>query len=108
MTNVGPPLGAAALAVRSSSAFRRPASTTAHPVDCNASAAARPIPLPAPVTNAILATDSFQLGDLAALRKAFLRKELSALHPKLPVAYAELTLQTASGAVANQVGHLAQ
>src|SRR5882757_1511048 len=41
-------------AVCSSSVMRRPASVTEKPADCSARAAARPIPLPAPVTMATL------------------------------------------------------
>src|SRR5690242_2322855 len=51
---MAPPPGLAAAAVCSSCAFRRPASTTEYPASCKARLAARPIPLPAPVTTAIL------------------------------------------------------
>jgi len=44
----------ASSAVSSSIARRRPASTTENPSACNASAVARPMPLPAPVMTAIL------------------------------------------------------
>src|SRR5437016_4428978 len=59
LTSVGtgsiwPPEGFAKAAVCSSSATRRPASTTEYPADCNARLTARPMPLLAPVTSAIL------------------------------------------------------
>jgi ADP-ribosyl-[dinitrogen reductase] hydrolase len=49
-------------AVFSSSEARRPASATEYPADCNFKATARPMPLPAPVTNAILCTKSVSHG----------------------------------------------
>src|SRR5689334_806670 len=57
LTSVGtasifPPEDFADAAVLSSSAARRPASTTEYPADCKVMATARPIPLPAPVTSA--------------------------------------------------------
>jgi hypothetical protein len=54
MTNILPPAALAKLAVFSSSATRRPVSTTEYPADCKAILAPRPIPLPAPVTSATL------------------------------------------------------
>src|SRR5580658_1459177 len=53
------PEGAALLAVRSSSTARRPASTTEYPAPCSARLTARPMPLPAPVTKAILLSAMF-------------------------------------------------
>ena len=55
-TSIPPAEGCAAAAVRSSSATRRPASTTEYPAACKARLAARPMPLPAPVTSAILSS----------------------------------------------------
>src|SRR5579872_1657028 len=49
-----PPEDVADAAVFSSSTGRRPASTTEYPADCRAIATLRPMPLPAPVTRAIL------------------------------------------------------
>src|ERR1017187_7436343 len=51
---IRPPDTAADAAVRSSASARRPASTNEYPADPNARETARPIPLPAPVTSAIL------------------------------------------------------
>src|SRR5580692_3892229 len=44
-----------------SCSIRRPASTTEYPAACNAKLAARPIPLPAPVTSAILPWDAISI-----------------------------------------------
>src|ERR1017187_9516294 len=49
-----PPGTAADAPVRSSASARRPASTNEYPADPSARETARPIPLPAPVTSAIL------------------------------------------------------
>src|SRR5579863_7508348 len=59
LTSVGtqsmaPPDGFSNAAVPSSFPLRRPARTTEYPADCKARLAARPTPLPAPVTSAIL------------------------------------------------------
>ncbi len=59
LTSVGtgsilPPFGSAILAVRSNSSERRPASATEYPARCSVRLTARPMPLPAPVTRAIL------------------------------------------------------
>src|ERR1017187_6958237 len=52
--SIVPPEGSPDAAVRSSSAARRPASATEYPAACKARLTARPMPLPAPVTSAIL------------------------------------------------------
>src|ERR1019366_5404248 len=59
VTSVGtgsilPPDAVADAAVRSSGSERRPASTTEYPAELSARETARPMPLPAPVTSAIL------------------------------------------------------
>src|ERR1019366_10691278 len=58
--SISPPPSRAMAAVRSSSAARRPASTTEYPAPCNARLTARPMPLPAPVTSAILLSPMFR------------------------------------------------
>src|SRR5262245_19829422 len=59
--------GCAIAAVFSSSAARRPASTTLYPSEASARLTARPIPLPAPVTSA---TRSFAISMTVTLRNA--------------------------------------
>src|ERR1022692_2581366 len=57
--SISTPPARAIAAVPSSSATRRPASTTEYPAPCNAKLTARPMPLPAPVTIAILLSPMF-------------------------------------------------
>src|ERR1022692_2661531 len=57
--SISPPPARAMAAVPSSSATRRPASTTEYPAPCKATLTARPMPLPAPVTSAILLSPMF-------------------------------------------------
>src|SRR5438552_81185 len=70
--------------VSSSAAARRPASTTEYPADCNARAAARPIPLPAPVT---IATFPFSIRTIVPEEH---RGIGIAPHPARPMSLADL------------------
>ena len=70
-----PPAFAPSAATSSSLSLRRPASTTVKPAFISASAAARPTPVPAPVTSAIFGVDAMMLSSPDSLNsRAWWRK----------------------------------